>query len=174
MSGAVTAESNWAALWKLATDQFRLGEMSLHGPRHWRTVEVNALELAKSTGADVVIVRLFAVLHDSQRHNETHDPFHGQRAADWAATLRGSHFELDNVRFKLLETACVLHDKGKVSDDVTIGTCWDADRLDLIRVGAVPRADLSTAAGKPAAADESAIRCAQKKADPGKVGFEWG
>jgi uncharacterized protein len=149
MSGVDAVEPDWPALWKLAAWQFRLGEMSIHGPRHWRTVEFNAMELAKWSGADILVVRLFAVLHDSQRHNETHDPLHGQRAAEWAATLRGRHFELDDGRFKLLETACVLHDKGRVSEDPTMGTCWDADRLDLIRVGMVPRSELmSTAAGR--------------------------
>src|SRR5688500_7587265 len=149
MSGLRAVEPDWPTLWKLASGQFRLGEMSIHGPRHWRTVEFNALELAKTSGADVLVARLFAVLHDSQRHNESHDPLHGQRAADWAATLRGEYFRLNDARFRLLETACVLHDKGRVSDEPTVGTCWDADRLDLIRIGMAPRAELmSTASGK--------------------------
>ena len=35
---------------------------------------------------------------------------------------------------------------------ITIGTCWDADRLDLGRVGVIPSVDfMSTHAGKKAA-----------------------
>ena len=35
------------------------------------------------------------------------------------------------------------------TDDPTIGTCWDADRLDIGRVGIIPHERfMSTAAGK--------------------------
>ena len=30
------------------------------------------------------------------------------------------------------------HDRGQVSDHPLVGTCWDADRLDLWRVGITP------------------------------------
>jgi hypothetical protein len=41
------------------------------------------------------------------------------------------------------------HSDGLVTDDPTIGCCWDADRLDLWRVGAPPvPALLSTEAAK--------------------------
>ncbi|MCA9794566.1 MAG: hypothetical protein KC910_22315, partial [Candidatus Eremiobacteraeota bacterium] len=41
------------------------------------------------------------------------------------------------------------HEKGRVSQDPTIGACWDADRLDLDRVGKAPDPDLmSTPTGK--------------------------
>ena len=37
-------------------------------------------------------------------------------------------------------------------DAITIGTCWDADRLDLGRVGIIPSSDfMSTQAGKESA-----------------------
>ena len=35
--------------------------------------------------------------------------------------------------------ACRYHSVGRIDRDVTIQTCWDADRLDLGRVGTVPR-----------------------------------
>jgi uncharacterized protein len=37
----------------------------------------------------------------------------------------------------LLFTACVAHTNGSVEGDITVRTCWDADRLDLGRVGFV-------------------------------------
>jgi uncharacterized protein len=46
------------------------------------------------------------------------------------------------------------HAEGHTSDDPTIGVCWDADRLDLGRVGMRPRARyMSTAAGRKLAGD---------------------
>lgn len=38
----------------------------------------------------------------------------------------------------MLETACRDHNQGLIVPDVTIRTCWDADRLDLGRVGMRP------------------------------------
>jgi uncharacterized protein len=136
-------------LWRKAAGQFRLGKDSLHGPRHWRAVHYNGVSLCEETAADRYVVRLFAVLHDSQRLNEVSDPQHGQRAADWAKALRGQDFDLDDDRFGWLRYALIWHDKGQTSEDPTIGTCWDADRLDLPRVGIAPVAKfMSTTAGK--------------------------
>jgi uncharacterized protein len=145
-------EPDWPDLWALAARRFTLGPSSLHGSDHWQRVERNALDLAPHTpGVDVLIVRLFAVLHDSNRHNESWDPEHGARAADWARELNESAklFRLDDARLDLLCDAMARHDKGQVSDDPTIGTCWDADRLDLPRVGIRPATRfMSTLEGK--------------------------
>ena len=47
----------------------------------------------------------------------------------------------------------ILFPDGRVSDDPTIGTCWDADRLDLRRVAIVPKTGLmSTNPAKGSAA----------------------
>ncbi|WP_435019138.1 hypothetical protein TA3x_001129 [Tundrisphaera sp. TA3] len=60
-----------------------------HGVSHWARVLENGERLAAVTGADVEVVRLFAVLHDARRVNEWTDPDHGPRAARFAETLRG-------------------------------------------------------------------------------------
>ncbi len=138
-------------LWDVCTAGFALGSHSLHGPRHWRNVYFNGIQLVAESGgaADVTVVRLFAILHDSQRLTEGHDPDHGPRAAIVAAGWRGQYFDLETARMEMLHTACALHDRGQVSADATIGACWDADRLDLPRVGIEPAKSLmSTAAGK--------------------------
>jgi uncharacterized protein len=83
------------------------------------------------------------------REDEGADTEHGLRAAALARKLRGEYFELEEVRFGLLEHAIAFHAHGRCSTDLTIGTCWDADRLDLPRVGLWPRAEfLSTPAGE--------------------------
>jgi uncharacterized protein len=156
-----TTEPDWPGLWALASRRFALGNFSLHGPDHWQRVERNALEIAPHSGADVTIIRLFAVLHDSHRQNEGHDPGHGARAAEWARTLSDDarHFTLNAPRLELICEAMTWHDKGCVSEDPTIGTCWDADRLDLPRVGIRPEPRLMSTryARERVAADEA--RC---------------
>jgi uncharacterized protein len=109
-----------------------------HGVAHWARVMENGLRLAVETGADVEVVRLFAVLHDSRRVNESTDPDHGPRAAEFAGTLRGRWFDLSDSEFRLLHRACFGHTHERMHPDVTIQTCWDADRLDLGRVGITP------------------------------------
>jgi uncharacterized protein len=121
---------------------------SVHGPDHWRRVERNACILAARTGAIVPVVRLFALFHDSRRENDGYDSDHGRRGAEFAAKVRGSWFQLPDDQFELLRYACVLHTDGHHHEDPTIGTCWDADRLDLGRVGMIPDPSyMSTAFG---------------------------
>lgn len=94
----------------------------------------NGLRIAQDTGANEKVVCLFAVLHDSRRQNEALDPGHGRRGAELAKSLRGSFFQVTDDEFDLLYEACVRHTDGKTEGDVTLQTCWDADRLDLGRV----------------------------------------
>jgi uncharacterized protein len=109
-----------------------------HGPAHWARVYENGVHLAGLTGADLGVVQLFAVLHDSRRLTEEYCDAHGQEAADFARSLRGVHIHLDDDRFELLYDACAYHTDGQTEADVTIQTCWDADRLDLGRVWIIP------------------------------------
>ena len=109
-----------------------------HGVSHWARVLENGLRLSESTNANVTIVSLFAVFHDSRRINECTDPDHGLRGADFAAELRGRFFELSDDEFHLLYRACEGHTHERTHPDITIQTCWDSDRLDLGRVGITP------------------------------------
>jgi len=127
-------------LWHHVISQFHAPVYSVHGPDHWRRVERNGLLLATRTQADISVVRLFAVFHDSRRENECCDDGHGARGADFAEKLRGVLFDLPDDAFQLLQYACTWHTDGLHHDNPTIGTCWDADRLDLGRVGAIPDA----------------------------------
>ncbi len=135
--------------------QFALPLSSIHGPAHWARVETFGLRIAKHSGANPAVVRLFALFHDARRHTDGGDPRHGERGAELAAQLRGQAFELDDEAFAQLTLACQRHSKGQRSDDPTIGTCWDADRLDLPRAGIIPATRfLSTeAARRPALLD---------------------
>jgi uncharacterized protein len=111
-----------------------------HGVEHWQRVAVRGAALAAQTpGADPDVVAAFAALHDSQRQNEFADPRHGLRAA---MVLIGIDLGLTREQRVKLVVALVGHDEGRTSDDPTIGVCWDADRLDLPRVGIIPDPDL--------------------------------
>ena len=127
-------------LWQFITGQFYAPGYSVHGPDHWRRVERNGLLLATRTRADITVVRLFAIFHDSRRENEGWDDGHGARGAEFAESIRGRAYILDDDRFELLRYACVWHTDGEQHHDPTIATCWDADRLDLGRVGITPSA----------------------------------
>jgi uncharacterized protein len=126
------------------------GGSTIHGEQHWQTVAAFGTILARETpGADPTIALLFGILHDCQRVDDDWDPDHGRRAGVLAPTLNGGLFVLDEARLTTLVTALSLHVDGLVSDDPTIGVCWDADRLHLWRIGVTPDpARLSTAAGR--------------------------
>jgi uncharacterized protein len=109
------------------------GTEGIHGPEHWRRVLANGLRVARATPeADPLVIAAFAALHDAYRLNDGDDPEHGSRAARHARALEGvlSPEQLDTLCAALEE-----HDRGATTEHPTIGACWDADRLDLPRVG---------------------------------------
>ena len=129
---------DYAAIMEAILADYALPVRGHHGVVHWARVMENGLRIAKINGADIEVVKLFAIFHDSRRINERIDQGHGQRGGDFARTLRGSLVHLDDARFDLLYEACRLHTDGQTEADPTIQACWDADRLDLGRVGITP------------------------------------
>ena len=140
---------------------YRLNPQGVHGPGHWMRVRSNGLALASRTpGADMAVVELFALLHDCRRIDEAADKGHGARAANYVRRLSKNGFlHLDTTRVDALVAACAGHELGQVNDDPTIGCCWDADRLELSRLGRRPIAALlSTKAAQDIAIQETAWR----------------
>ncbi len=119
-------------------DYYELPWHGTHGVGHWARVLESGLRLAKETGANVEVLRLFAIFHDSRRVSEGYDDGLGERGGNLARELRGEWFGLSDQEFNLLYDACAGHTNGETEADITIQTCWDADRLDLGRVGIVP------------------------------------
>ena len=114
-------------------------DSTLHGEGHWRRVAAAGLALLPETpGADPALVFLFALFHDSMRVNDGHDPRHGPRGAVLAREMRGEAFDLDEAEMGTLGFACEEHTNGGVGSDPTVGVCWDADGLNLWRVGIRP------------------------------------
>lgn len=125
-----------SAIITLLANQFALETFSPHGPAHWMRVRKNGMMLAQETGASVKVIELFAIFHDSRRWNDDRDPGHGKRGADLAIRYRQSgHIDCTDNELALLAAACEGHTAGTETNDITIATCWDADRLDLPRVG---------------------------------------
>lgn len=136
--GAKMKEADIQGVVRAAKDRFPLSLRGIHGVAHWQRVRENGLRVAKHSRANKLIVELFAFLHDCCRESDGGDPEHGDRAADFAESLRGTLIHLDDADFSILFEAIKHHQKGQTKGDVTVVTCWDADRLDLGRVGNRP------------------------------------
>lgn len=163
-----------AALVNHVLEGYTLPVGGIHGAPHWGRVMENGRALAKITGADLDVVELFAIFHDSRRRNESIDRGHGRRGGDFARELRGLEFDLDENRLALLEFACAEHTAGKTVADLTVQVCWDADRLDLLRVGTRPRPQLlCTEAARTQDILEWANLRASRRAVPALVRDEW-
>lgn len=113
-----------------------------HGAAHWARVARIGSLLCGSSDANLRVAGLFALLHDLRRENEGRDAGHGARAAAFIRQIADEHLLLDREELAQLADACVGHSEGLLSKDPTVAACWDADRLDLGRVGIRPRADL--------------------------------
>jgi uncharacterized protein len=161
-----------APIIRTVLERYALPVRGPHGVLHWARVLENGLRLAETTGADIEVVTLFALFHDSRRFSENRDPGHGLRGGELARSLRGDLVRLDDDRFDVLHEACRLHTDGLNHENVTIQVCWDADRLDLGRVGIRPiPGRLCTDAAR--ALIPWAHARALKDEEPGMVGTVW-
>lgn len=113
----------------------------VHGMEHWKRVERNGLLLA-TEDVNVNVVRLFAYLHDHKRLSDGWDLEHGQRAAENLDSIRQTLLiELTYEEFLMLKRACMEHTITERTGVPTIDACFDADRMDLPRVGYMPDPD---------------------------------
>ncbi len=137
---------------------------SIHSFSHMNRVERNAilLSLEMKDGMpylrddiNIRVVRRFAYLHDRCRYNDGKDIEHGARAAEMVLTMRETYLsDLTDDEINLLERACRLHTVEHRTGNLTIDTCFDADRLDLGRCGIKPDPDkMATERGRYFAAN---------------------
>lgn len=131
---------------KFALNGWNLGET--HGLSHWERVERNGIILSMENGAirenvNIKVVRYFAYLHDKCRLNDWTDLEHGVRTADMLPTIRDMILkDFTDEEVALLEKACRYHTTEQRTGIPTVDICFDADRLDLGRVGIVPNPKL--------------------------------
>jgi uncharacterized protein len=114
-------------------------DIYMHGFAHSARVERNAQVLAKHylLREDVrIAMNVFAYYHDLQRDNDGSDTVHGKRASQHLKDVRkvAVHYPSDEL-FDKLCFACENHTTMLRSGDVFIDICFDADRLDLPRIG---------------------------------------
>jgi len=121
----------------------------IHGFKHWDRVYENG-KILVTPEVNPTVVALFAYLHDSCRIDDHYDVQHGERAALWIDSLRDTFLNvLSDEEFALLKEACRLHTTTLKTGNPTIDACFDADRLDLWRVGITPDPErLATEIGK--------------------------
>ena len=120
-----------------AEKRFALDIDGIHGRSHWLHVVKNGFLIAKESelALDRQVILLFGLLHDVERKDNGLDPEHGKRSADLVATLQGKLFNLPPAQLTLLTEACRGHNGNEWHPDPTVQACWDADRLDLTRLG---------------------------------------
>ena len=130
---------NIPGLVEFLRSDFALDWRGIHGSPHWARVLNNGTILGKAEGARLDVITLFAFLHDHKRIHDSHDTEHGKLAVESAKNLRGVFFKIDDTGFDLLCEAMENHSDGVVTGDITVKCCYDADRLDLGRVGIMPK-----------------------------------
>lgn len=124
-----------------------------HGLDHWWRVWKNAQVLnEQEMSVDMEVVALFALFHDSMRRNDHDDPKHGLHGYKlWERCCQLGHLGryMSLRQREMLFEACNEHTGGYISTEPTIAVCWDADRLDLHRVGIWPDTQyMSTQVGR--------------------------
>lgn len=123
---------------EFAIKHSKMGYYSIHGISHWDRVAKNADVLCTSD-VDSLVVKAFAYIHDVERINESDDCQHGHRAALLVDEIRSSVLSfLNDLEIEQLKEACRLHTLRLKTEDATVNACFDADRLDLGRVGITP------------------------------------
>lgn len=121
--------------------EFALRWDGIHGLSHWVRVYRNGLWLAykmkleHEVEVDQEVIALFAVLHDAGRVSDGVDENHGSATSALVSKLSGAHFNISPPQEQTLTYACLMHHQDIVSFEPTVGVCWDANRLDLSRVG---------------------------------------
>lgn len=111
---------------------------NIHGVEHWDRVYQNGQRLA-SPDVDILVVGAFAYLHDVCRENDGTDINHGLRASKKVDEIRNTILiSFSDEQIGLLKIACKYHTTRRKMGHPTIDACFDADRLDLGRVGITP------------------------------------
>ena len=116
------------------------GNDNFHGLTHCQRVERNVHRL-KCSGVNMTVARLFAYFHDACRSEckTQSESEHGLLASELVLSLRNSLLKnLSDDEVAMLSNACKWHTTTFKTGNPTIDTCFDADKLDLWRIGAIP------------------------------------
>lgn len=134
----MSMDNNWDTLRLFCINRWPENLGAIHGMDHWDRV-ARFGQMLRQEEADMDVVTAFAYLHDSERENNAEDPDHGLRASKLIDAIRTSELKvLNDEQIEKLKRACELHTIQQSTGDPTIDICFDADRMDLLRVGIMP------------------------------------
>ena len=148
----------------LIKQDFKIDYYGDHGINHSRRVYENTQRLSTHYNIESEVFELFALLHDSKRHDEFQDKHHGKRAAAFVQELLDeAMIVLDEEDTERLLYACDNHtcsDKSHpLFSDLIVQICFDSDRLDIGRVGySVDTSYLATDYAKSLVVDGQYVR----------------
>lgn len=134
----------------------------LHGVAHWTRVHRYGLLLAETlelSESEKIAVALFGWTHDLARTDDGGGNQHSIDGAEYVAHVTNTLFsDFPKDTLTIVQNAIRYHSDGMNAEEAlyslslandsswsrsailnTIGCCWDADRLDLLRLGIVPR-----------------------------------
>jgi uncharacterized protein len=124
---------------QMALNRYHGNKLDVNGPEHWERAWQNAQVLIPQTKANATVVELFCYLHDCCRIHHGQEPGHGLAASKFIEEHKGEFSFLSEKEYQLLLKACGEHTFLQHSDEPTIATCWDANRLDIGRIGICPK-----------------------------------
>lgn len=122
-------------------------DSKFHGADHWLRVERNAMSLVICglLDADILVCRAFALIHDCKREEDGYDEEHGRRSGMMVRAIENMNLPwwgLNHRQTMELAFACEEHTVARNTPGhgytLTQQVCFDADRLDLGRVGLWP------------------------------------
>lgn len=133
----------------------------IHGERHWSHVNHLGMKLADLMKLNPIqkrCVEVFSWTHDLARKDDNGGNEHAIEGARYFAREVVTLFpDIDEIQIEIIAAAIKYHSDGLCSEEAhhmgffehinvhkedvirIIGCCWDADRLDLIRLGIPPR-----------------------------------
>lgn len=125
---------------KKIIEEFYLKDSFIHGAAHWSRVYHYGHILSELNDFDKENIAFFSIFHDSKRFNDDYDPEHGLRGAEFFKKL-SKIIDITNEQKEIIYEACKKHNYQQEADSLEVGLCFDADRLDLWRVGINPNDD---------------------------------
>lgn len=128
---------DWGRLLDEARAGAPLAHDPMHGELHWRAVARAGLRIRDlAPRLDPRVMIAFGMLHDCRRETDDWDPEHGERAALVASRSCPLKRLLGAEGRAVVAEACRLHERGMSRPDAPeLGACWDADRVNLVRLG---------------------------------------
>ena len=112
----------------------------IHGLSHWARVIENGFLLSEYNKANRKVIIAFAFFHNSKRSNEEHDPEEGEKGARMIRYYE-EEINLSPEEIDLACEACMDFQHIMFNENKDISTCWDSERLDLMRNGIYPNKD---------------------------------